>query len=80
MNPSSDFFSIFSKEYQPTFMYNYRQFFADRIHEQFMNFSTQGLFRYSSIIIHFLLFQQGDSLPIQLNKQYEQGVNQLVIH
>ena len=53
---------------------------ADNIHEKFINFTTQGVFRYSSVIIHLILFQQGDSLHIQLNRKYEKGVNHSVIH
>lgn len=52
-----EFFSIFSKEYQPSFMYNYSQCLVDNIHEQFMNFTTQRVFRYSLVIIHLILFQ-----------------------
>lgn len=44
------------------------------------NLTTQGVFRYSSIIIHLILFQQGNLCPIQLNRQYERGLIQLVIH
>ena len=50
------------------FMYNYNQFLAENIHEQFMNFKTQGEFSYTSVIIHMFLFQQGDLLPIQIKK------------
>lgn len=74
------FFSIFSKEYQPSFMYNYSQFLVDNINEWFMNFTTQGFFRYRLVIIHFILFQQGDSLHIQINMKDEKGVNLSVIH
>ena len=59
-------------------MYNYSQFLA--IHEYFMNFTTQGAFTYSSVIIHMILFQQADMFPIHLNKKDAQGVNQSVIH
>ena len=61
-------------------MYNYNQFLVDNIHEQFMNFTLNGVFSYSSVIVHMLLFQQGDILPIKLNKQDGQGVNESVIH
>ena len=30
--------------------------------------------------MHLILFQQGDLLPFQLNRQDKQGVNQSVIH
>jgi len=62
-------FSIFIREYQPALMYNYNHFLANNTHEQFMNLTTRGVFRYSSVIIHLVLFQQGDLFPIQLNKQ-----------
>ena len=61
-------------------MYNYRQYLVDNIHELFLYLTTNGVFRYSSVIIHFILFQLGDSLHIQPNRQDEQGVNQSVIH
>ena len=53
---------------------------AENIHEQFMNFTAQGVFKYSSVIIHLFLFQQGDQLHIQFSKQDDKGVNQSVIH
>ena len=61
-------------------MYNYNHFLANFIHEQFMDFTTQGAFTYSSVIIHMILFQQADMFPIHFNKQDQQGVNQSVIH
>ena len=45
-----------------------------------MNFTPQGAFYYSYVIIHMILFQQADMLPIHLNKEDAQGVNNLVIH
>lgn len=56
-------------------MYNYSQFLADNIHEKFMNLTVKGVLNYNSVIVHVLLFQQGDLLPIKLSKQDEQGVN-----
>lgn len=71
--------SIFNKDQQSTFMYNYNQFLDDNIHEQFMNFIVQGVFNYNFVIIYMLIFQQGNLSPIRLSKQEEQGVNQSVI-
>lgn len=51
------FLSIFNKYQQLAFMYNYNQFLADNIHEQFMNFTVQGVFNYNSVIVYILLFQ-----------------------
>ena len=61
-------------------MYNYDQFLAKNIREKFMNFITQGVFNYTSIIIHMFLFQQEEMLTIHFNKHDAQGVNQSVIH
>lgn len=73
--PILGYFSNFSKDHQPAFMYNYSQFLVDNMHKQFMNLTTQGMFKYTSVLIYMFSFQQGDSLPITLNKQDEQGVN-----
>jgi len=70
------FLSIFSVEFQLAFGFNYSQFWADNIHEQLIHFTTQGVFKYSSVIIHTFLFQRGDLLPIQLQKQDDQGMDQ----
>ena len=78
--PILGFLSIFSLEKSPLFMYNYSHFLVDVIHEQFMNVTTQGAFTQSSVIIHMILFQQANMLPIHFNKQDTQGVNQSVIH
>ena len=55
--PILGFLSIFSLEKSPFFMYNYIHFLVDIIHEQFMNFTTQGAFNYSFEIIRMILFQ-----------------------
>ena len=74
------FLSIFNIDKQPSFMYNYNQFLADNIHEQFMNLNTKGVFCYSSVIVHIFIFQHGDIFPLKLSKQDVQGVNQSMIH
>jgi len=74
------FLSIFSENFYPAFMFNYNQFLANNVHEQIIHLTTQGVYKYSSMIIHMFLFQRGDLLPIQLEKQDDQGMDQPVIH
>ena len=61
-------------------MYNYCQFLAEAMHEQLMNLTTEGVFKYSFILFHMFIFQQGDRLPIVLHKKDDQQENQAVIH
>ena len=59
-------------------MYNYSQFLAKSMHEQSMKITTEGVFKYSSVLVHMMLFQQGYKLPITLHMQDDQQVIQLV--
>jgi len=52
----------------------------DNIHEQLIHFTTQGVFRYPFVIIHMFLFQRGDLLHIQLQKQDDRGMDQSTIY
>jgi len=66
--PILGYLYIFSKGHKPTFMYNYSQFLAENMHEQLMKITTEGVFKYSSVLVHMFLFQQGDMLPISIHK------------
>lgn len=46
------YLSIFSKEKKHAFMYNYNQFLVEAIHEQLMNITTEGVFKYSFVLVH----------------------------
>lgn len=61
-------------------MYNYSQFLAKSMHEQLMNLTTEGVFKYSSILFNMFIFQQGYKFPIFLHKKDDQQENQAVIH
>jgi len=50
------YLSNFSKENNPTFMYNYSQFLVESMHEQLMNIITEGVFKYYSVIVHMFIF------------------------
>lgn len=72
------YLSIFSKENKPAFVYNYNSFMAENMHEKTMKITTEGMFKYSFVLVHMFLFQQGDMLPITLHKQDDQKINQSV--
>lgn len=63
------YLSIFSKENKLAFMYNYSQFLAKAMHEELMNITTEGVFKYSSVLVHILIFLQGVKLLIVLHNQ-----------
>lgn len=76
--PIVGFLPIFSKEHKPTFMFNFSHFLADNIHEQLMKITTEGMFKYASVLLSIFIFQQGDKFPIALQKKDDQGVSQLI--
>jgi hypothetical protein len=51
---------------------------ADNIHEQFMNFGTEGMFRYSSILAYFVVFFQADKFSFSMQKMDGDGVPQAI--
>lgn len=52
------FLSILSVDAKPTVMFNYAQFLADAIDDQFLKFQTEGVFKYTSVLLYmFTCFQ-----------------------
>jgi hypothetical protein len=51
---------------------------ADNIHEQFVNFGTEGMFRYSSILAYLFVFFQADKFSFSMQKMDEDGKPQAV--
>jgi hypothetical protein len=66
--PILGFLSIFSTEEKATTQFNFIQFLANNIHEQLFNFSTEGMFRYSTILAYMFIFFQSDKFPFFLQK------------
>jgi hypothetical protein len=60
--PILGFLSIFSTEEKATVQFDFSQFLADNIHEQLFKFSTEGMFRYSSVLVYLFLFFQADKI------------------
>jgi hypothetical protein len=54
--PILGFMSIFSTEEKSIVQFDFSQFLADNIHEQFFKFSIEGMFRYSSVLVYLFLF------------------------
>lgn len=73
------FLSIFTTSEKP-FIFNYRQFLAVKIHDQFLKFSTEGNYKYSLVLVYLFLYHQVDMLQFPMQKSKEQGNAQSIIH
>jgi hypothetical protein len=76
--PILGFLSIFSNDEQPTTQFDYSTFLANNIHEQFVNFPTEGMFRYSSILAYMFLYFQADRFNFSMQKMDADGKPQPV--
>lgn len=50
------FLYIFSADSKPTILYNFNQFLAEAIHEQFVQFNTKEVFKYASILVYLFIY------------------------
>jgi hypothetical protein len=71
--PILGFLSIFSTEEKATSQFDFSQYLADNIHEQLFKFSTEGMFRYSSVLAYLFLFFQEDIFSRALQKIDQEG-------
>jgi hypothetical protein len=71
--PILGFLSIFSTEEKATTQFNFSQFLADNIHEKLFKFSTEGMFRYSSILAYMFIFFQEEKFSFSLQKLDQDG-------
>jgi hypothetical protein len=76
--PILGFLSIFSNDEQPTTQFDYSTFLATNIHDQFMNFPTEGVFRYSSILAYMFLYFQPERFSFSMQKMDADGKPQPV--
>jgi hypothetical protein len=76
--PILGFLSIFSNDEQPTTQFDYNTFLANNIHEQFVNFATEGMFRYSSILAYMFVYFQADRFTFSMQKMDADGKPQPV--
>jgi hypothetical protein len=76
--PILGFLSIFSTDEKLTTQFDFNMFLANNIHEQFVNFSTEGMFQYSSILAYFFVFFQADKFVFSMQKMDGDGRPQVV--
>jgi hypothetical protein len=76
--PILGFLSIFSIDEKTTTQFDFNTFLADNIHEQFVNFSTEGMFRYSSILAYLFFFFQVEKFMFSMQKMDGDGRPQVV--
>jgi hypothetical protein len=76
--PILGFLSIFSNDEQPTIQFDYNTFLAHNIHEQLVNFATEGMFRYSSILAYMFVYFQADRFSFSMQKMDADGKPQPV--
>jgi hypothetical protein len=76
--PILGFLSIFSNDELPTTQFDYSTFLANNIHDQFMNFPTEGVFRYSSILAYMFLYFQAERFSFSMQKMDADGKPQPV--
>lgn len=70
---------IFSIGENPSIIFNYSEFLADVIGEQFLKFSTKGAFKYALVLLYLFLFHHAYIFHFPLQKLDEQGNTQFVI-
>jgi len=70
---------MFSPGKPPSVQYDYATFISNKIHEKFMNLERERVFKYTSYIYHFLLFNQPDSFPFPFKKFDAQGNQRSVV-
>jgi hypothetical protein len=64
--PILGFLSTFSNEERATIQFDYSQFLADNIHEKPFKFPTEGMFRYSLILVYMFIFFQAEKFSFSL--------------
>jgi hypothetical protein len=76
--PILGFLSIFSTDEKPTTQFDFSTFLVNNIHEKFVNFSKEGMFRYSSILAYLFVFFQVDKFAFSMQKMDRDGRPQAV--
>lgn len=71
--------SIYSLGQPPAIIFDYANFNADKMHDQFMRLENERVFKYSLVLYHLLLYYQADRFPISLQKLDNKGNPRSVI-
>lgn len=67
------FLSIFCPGKPLATMYNYAQFIADRMHEQFIRLLNERVFKYYLVLFHMFLYYQSKKFPVNIQKLDTKG-------
>lgn len=67
------FLSIFFPSKPPATVYNFSQFIADRIHEEFNRLPNERVFKYSSLLFHMFLYFHSDKFLVSIQKLDTKG-------
>lgn len=73
------FMSIFAPRNPPATLYNYVQFIAERMHEQFTIMHNERVFKYSYVLYHMFLYYQSDRFTFTIQKLDTKGKPRSVI-
>jgi hypothetical protein len=76
--PILGFLSIFSTDEKPTTHFDFNTFLENNIHEQFINFTTEGMFWYSSILAYLFVFFQTDKFSFSMQNMDIDGRPQAI--
>ena len=52
-------------------MFNYAQFLADAIHDQFLKFNTDEVFKYTYVLVYMFVYFQSSRFQFQMTKVNE---------
>jgi hypothetical protein len=78
MNPSWVSYPFSLIEEKVAIHFNYNTFLAENIHDQLFKFTTEGMFRYSSILAYMFTFFQADRLVFPMQKMDQDDKPQAV--
>ena len=73
------FLSTLSPGQQPELVFDFAKFIADNIHYQLIKLPDEGVFRYTSYLLHLFLFSQAYNFPIAVQKMDMEGQPHSVI-
>ena len=67
------FLSTFTPGQPPATIFNFSQYLADNIHEKLVKMPSEGVFKYSSVLLHMFLYFQSEKFGINLQRLDVEG-------
>lgn len=74
------FLSVFSAGKKASIIFHYSELVIEVMHEKFLKFCNEGIFKLASILVYLFLFHKADRFQSPLQKLDEQGNAQFVVH